>query len=108
MKKIDLNEFERLIKVAGEFAKKMPDCFWMPEDSEQLVTILRKAISAKTGKISPNSKPFILAADSKERFIQMNAVIENILKYFPSKLTDDQSAIIHKLYLEKALALKKK
>ena len=101
-------EFDRLIKAASDYAKTMPDRFWMIDDSNRLIHFITDAISIKTGKKSNSITPFSLSIDNKERFVELNGIIENTLKLFPKKLTEDQAAIIHKLNLEKALALKKK
>ena len=51
-------------------------------------------------------RPFFFSEDPKERFIQLNSIIESTLKMFHKKLNQEQTAIIDKLNLEKNLALK--
>lgn len=91
---------EKLIKIASNLCKNIPDRFWMPEDTEMLIDLLRQSFGLKISKY--------LLKDSKERAFQLQGIINTTLKNFPKKLNADQSQIIHKLNLEKALALNSK
>lgn len=101
-----LKEFNRVFKIAANFSKNMSDRFWQTDDTEQLVSLLTRMSEITKNVIEPViKKPFFLSQDPAERFVQLNSIIESTLKMFPKKLSPEQAEIIHKLNLEKALAL---
>lgn len=102
-----LKEFNRVFKIAADFAKDMPNRFWQIDDTERLVSWLTRMSEIRKNIMNPAvKKPFFFSEDPKERFIQLNSIIESTLKMFPKKLNQEQTAIIDKLNLEKSLALK--
>lgn len=101
-----LKEFNKVFKIAADFSKNIPDRFWQIDDSERLVSLLTRMTEIKKNIMDPPlKKPFFFSQDPTERFIQLNGIIENAIKMFPKKLSPEQSEIIHKLNLEKTIAL---